>query len=174
MIYLLIGQKGSGKTFIGELFEKHFNIKFVRVEDWAKPIKKDRKVDDENYLKEVFAAVENGIRGSLQKRESLVFESTGLTKYFDAMLLNLQSDFKVVTIGVKATSELCLDRVKSRDQSIHINVSDEQVNKINDAVIKRNRQTDFVINNNNKSEPSLVDEIANIINKNVQLKNRKT
>ena len=32
-IYLLLGQKGSGKTFIGYLFEKHFQRKFIRVED---------------------------------------------------------------------------------------------------------------------------------------------
>lgn len=39
-IILLIGQKGSGKSFIGNIFEKEFGIKFIRVEDWAKHIKK--------------------------------------------------------------------------------------------------------------------------------------
>ncbi|EOZ98800.1 hypothetical protein A33Q_1454 [Indibacter alkaliphilus LW1] len=33
IIYLLIGQKGSGKSFIGTLMEKEFGIKFIRVED---------------------------------------------------------------------------------------------------------------------------------------------
>ena len=51
-IYLLLGQKGSGKSFIGAIMEKRFGITFIRVEDWAKQIKKDRAVDDEVYLKE--------------------------------------------------------------------------------------------------------------------------
>ena len=44
-ILLLIGQKGSGKSFIGTIIEKNFGIKFVRVEDWAKQIMKDMAVD---------------------------------------------------------------------------------------------------------------------------------
>ena len=38
-IYLLIGAKGSGKSFIGNLMEREFNIKFLRVEDWVKNVK---------------------------------------------------------------------------------------------------------------------------------------
>lgn len=34
-IYVLVGPKGSGKSFIGELFDRYFHIHFVRVEDWA-------------------------------------------------------------------------------------------------------------------------------------------
>lgn len=32
IIYLLIGPKGSGKTFIGSLMDKHFDIRFIRVD----------------------------------------------------------------------------------------------------------------------------------------------
>ena len=46
-IFLLIGQKGSGKSFIGTLMDKEFGINFIRVEDWAKKIRKDRDVDNE-------------------------------------------------------------------------------------------------------------------------------
>mgnify|MGYP001825899733 CR=1 FL=1 len=50
-IYLLIGPKGSGKSLIGTLFEKHFNIKFYRVENWVLEIKRDWDVIDEEYIK---------------------------------------------------------------------------------------------------------------------------
>ena len=166
MIYLLIGQKGSGKTFIGGLFDEYFNIKFVRVEDWAKKIKRDKAIDDEGYLRKVFNIIESGIRSTLKEYDSIVFESTGLTDHFDKMLYDLQSDFKVITISIIAESKECLERIKSRDQSIHINVSDEQVNKINEAVIVKNIPTDFVIINSNKTESNLKEEIANIIKKN--------
>lgn len=93
-IYLLIGQKGSGKSFIGTLMEKEFRIKFIRVEDWAKKIKKDRNVDSEAYLKQVFEENENEIRDSLTDMDKIVFESTGLTEHFDIMLESLRRDFK--------------------------------------------------------------------------------
>jgi len=92
-IFLLIGQKGSGKSFIGTLFDKEFGITFIRVEDWAKKIIKNRDVDDKAYLKQVFGSIEKGIRSSLAHKDQLVFESTGLTEYFDEMLERLKSDF---------------------------------------------------------------------------------
>lgn len=159
IIYLLIGQKGSGKSFIGTLMEKEFGIKFIRVEDWAKKIKKDRDVDNEAYLKQVFEKIENGIRGSLTDKDKIVFESTGLTEHFDLMLESLRRDFQVTTIGVYADSTTCLKRVKSRDQNIHINVSDDQVLMINEKVRERNFETDFSIINEDKSEKELINEI---------------
>lgn len=169
IIYLLIGQKGSGKSFIGTLMEKEFGIKFIRVEDWAKKIKKDRNVDNEAYLKQVFEEIESGIRDSLTDKDKIVFESTGLTEYFDIMLESLRRDFQGTTIGIYADSTTCLERVKSRDQNIHINVSDDQVLMINNQVRERNFETDFLIINENKSEKELINEIA----KNIERTNDK-
>lgn len=160
IIYLLIGQKGSGKSFIGTLLEKEFGIKFIRVEDWAKKIKKDRNVDNEAYLKQVFEEIESGIRDSLTDNDKIVFESTGLTEYFDITLENLRKDFKVTTIGVYADSTICIERVKSRDQEIHINISDDQVLMINEKVRERSFETDFLIINEDKSEKELINEIT--------------
>lgn len=162
-IYLLIGQKGSGKSFIGSLMQNEFGITFLRVEDWAKRIKEDRAVDDESYLRQVFEAIENGVRESLKQGDSLVFESTGLTNYFDQMLDNLKEDFDVVTIGVHADSRICLERVRNRDHTIHINISDDQVIKINDKVIERAFETDYRIDNEMMSEEELVQELEKII-----------
>ncbi|MBX3044260.1 MAG: AAA family ATPase [Candidatus Kapabacteria bacterium] len=160
IIYLLIGQKGSGKSFIGTLLEKELGIKFIRVEDWAKKIKKNRNVDNEAYLKQVFEEIESGIRDSLTDKDKIVFESTGLTEYFDLMLESLRRDFQVTTIGVYADRTTCLERVKSRDQEIHINISDDQVLMINEKVRERNFETDFSIINEDKSEKELINEIS--------------
>lgn len=162
-IFLLIGQKGSGKSFIGSLMDKEFGINFIRVEDWAKKIKKDRDVDNQAYLKQVFEEIEKGIRESLVDKDKIVFESTGLTEYFDQMIQSLKRDFQVTTIGVYADSTICLERVKSRDQDIHINVSDDQVQMINHKVRERNFETDFSIINENKSEKELINEIGKTI-----------
>lgn len=162
-VFLLIGQKGGGKSFIGNLFEKNFGIKFIRVEDWAKRIKKERAVDNEEYLMQVFDEIEKGIRETLLSADKIVFESTGLTKYFDQMLYSLRQDYKVTTIEIYADSNICLERVKTRDQNIHINVSDEQVLMINEMVRGRSFKSDFSIMNENKSETELIIEISSII-----------
>ncbi|MGM0751524.1 MAG: AAA family ATPase [Bacillota bacterium] len=162
-IYLLIGPKGSGKSFIGTLMDQKFGIPFIRVEDWAKKVKKDRHIDNEDYLSDVFSAIEKGIRHSLDTHDRIVFESTGLTPHFDQMFENIKEDFSVITIGVHANHELCLNRVKARDQSIHINVSDEQVNEINKQVMKKEMRTDFQLMNEDKSVEELVREMKEII-----------
>lgn len=162
-IFLLIGQKGSGKSFVGTIFEEEFGIRFIRVEKWAKQIKNDREIDNETYLKQVFQEIEKGIRDNLNETDRLVFESTGLTKYFDQMLQSLKRDFQVTTIGVHAESTTCLIRVKSRDQSIHVNISDDQVLMINERVRESNIKTDFTIDNESKSRKELINEISTII-----------
>ncbi len=161
-IYLLIGQKGSGKSFIGTIFEQEFGIRFLRVEDWARQIKRGREIDDETYLSQVFEAIEAGVRDSLKSANEIVFESTGLTPHFDRMLENLQRDFRVKTIYISAQADTCLARVKSRDLTIHIDVSDEQVNMINEKVVERAFRADFRIENENKSRDEIVRDLTDI------------
>ncbi|MBU0487840.1 MAG: AAA family ATPase [Bacteroidetes bacterium] len=164
-IVLLIGLKGSGKSLIGSLIEKNHHAKFVRVEDCAKGIKKERAVTDESYIREAFAAIETGIRISLNTNDAIVFESTGLTVYFDRMLDSLKRDFRVIIINVYADPETCLTRVRTRCESIHINVSDNEVNEINSAVAQKNSAADFEIDNSTRSIKELSVEIDAIMRK---------
>lgn len=136
-IDLLIGQKGSGKSFIGTLMEDEFGIKFLRVEDWAKQVKRERDFDNLSYIKEFFLTIERLVRTILEHNDEIVFESTGLSDSFDQMLENLRHDFLLITIGIKANDELCLDRVSNRDQTIHINISDDQIMLINKQVLEK-------------------------------------
>lgn len=161
-IFLLIGQKGSGKSFIGTILEKEFGIKFIRVEDWVKHIKKDRDVLDDAYLRQAFQTIENGIRTSANEVDKIVFESTGLTDYFNQMYKSLKEDFKLTTIGIYADNKICLDRVKTRDKSIHINISDDKVNMINKMVREKDFHADFRIDNDKKTYVELIDELKNI------------
>jgi shikimate kinase len=162
-IFLLIGPKGSGKSFIGMIFDRHFHIHFVRVEDAVKKIRKDRAIDNEAYIREAFETIESAVRRSLESFNPVVFESTGLSNHFDGMLQNLRTDFHVITIKVNAEKEHCLERLRTRDTSIHINVSDEEVNEINSAVIAKNFKADFEIENSDKTKEELMEEIGKII-----------
>lgn len=163
MIFLLIGPKGSGKSFIGTLFNKYYDIEFLRVENWLLGIKKERSLNNPEYIRESFQIIEEGVRKSLNKSDKLVFESTGLSSSFDSMLKSLRHDYKVVTIRINTDLEICLQRIKSRDQSIHINVSDDQVEEINTAITLKNLKTEFTINNNNKTVIELKRDIYKIL-----------
>ena len=163
-IYILIGQKGSGKSFTGQIIQDKFGVKFVRVEDIAKRIKRNREVDDESYHRDAFTEIELHLRRVLEDEPSVVFESTGLGVHFDQMLQNLKSSYKVITIGIKTDPDLCLKRIKSRDQSIHIDVSDKDVKYINSLVRQRNFECDFEIDNNG-SRGELISLLHDIFNK---------
>ena len=79
------------------------------------------------------------------------------------MLESLKNNFRVITIRVEANNDLALERVRTRDQSIHINVSDQQVNEINAAVRKRNFVADYTLVNENKSREELLCELQNLL-----------
>lgn len=166
-LYLLIGPKGSGKSYIGSLLDRYFGIRFVRVEEWARRVKRGRAINDESYLQEVFDVIERGVRQMLESADQIVFESTGLTGHFDTMLARLQADFVVVPVGVRARSDLCLQRVRERDASIHIDVSDAQVMEIHRAVMEKDCRYEYEIENSDKSEAQLLGELKIIINRSV-------
>ncbi|NAS13673.1 ATP-binding protein [Poritiphilus flavus] len=164
-IYLLIGPKGSGKSYIGDLLDQHFGIPFIRVEDWAREIPKPDGGYTEEYLSEVFSTIENGIRVELEKHNQVCFESTGLSSHFDAMYNSLKQSFKVITIGIKASDTLCLQRIQARDSSIHIPVSETDIQKINTLVRERAIPTDHTLVNEDTSERELIQELDLILNR---------
>lgn len=134
LLHILIGPKGSGKTFIGSLLQQELAIPFLRVEDIALAVRRDRSHQDDGYVLEVFAAIERAVRERLRTTDELIIESTGLTPAFDTMLARLERDFRVNLVRVHASAETCLSRVKQRDQSLHVDVSDAHVQQINEMV----------------------------------------
>lgn len=158
-LYILIGLKGSGKTYIGKLIEDKFSIPFVRVENIFKNIKRDRHYSDENYIKEGFTLLEKEIRMRFETADALIMESTGLTDEFMQMLESLKKDFSVKLIRIEAEPELCLKRVRERDSKDHINVSNADVEKINELAMKIRFEYDLVIDNNIKTEKEILNDL---------------
>jgi len=158
-VIILIGPKGSGKTFVGNLIQEKFGFKFVRVEDWVRNIRKGRAVDDPEYASQVFSVIEGGVKERLLQEKIIVFESTGLTDYFDLMLKNLQKEYHVITIGITANLDMCIERIRHRDQSLHINVSDDEIKLINNAVIIKNINTEYQLSNSDNTTEKLVNKL---------------
>lgn len=155
-LYILIGLKGSGKTFIGKLVEDKFGILFLRVENIFKSIKRERHYSDESYIKEGFTLLEKEIRNQFEGVDSLTIESTGLTDGFSQMLESLSKDFSVKLIKIEADPELCIRRVTGRNNKNHINISDGDVEKINELAMRVKFNYDLVIDNNGKDEREII------------------
>ncbi|CAB9499590.1 expressed unknown protein [Seminavis robusta] len=168
-VFIFIGPKGSGKSFLGGLLQEHFKIPFLPVEEHIKKqdIKKDRAVNNEAYIQQVFSFIEELVRKEICKEDfGLSFESTGLTDCFDSMLESLKKDFRVVTVRVKADPNTCLQRFRSRDQSLHIPISEEQIKMINEKVAEKTTECEFEIDNKgSNSKEALVNELSGILAK---------
>lgn len=156
MAYILIGPKGSGKSYIGQLLQRNEGIPFLRVEDIWLTI--ERRPDDTNYISEGFNQVEKEIRRQFQTIDHLIIESTAVVSAFDKMVQNLKNDFIVKLIRVDADSQLCLQRIKMRDKKMHIPVSEEMIFKINNLVAQKKYAFDYVISNNYKSDKDILNE----------------
>ena len=81
------------------------------------------------------------------------------------MLENLKTDYKVILVYIYANEDLCLERVKKRDSSVHINVSEDQVKALNKQVYEKKKEFDFMIINEDKKEELLIGELKKIIDK---------
>jgi hypothetical protein len=71
----------------------------------------------------------------------------------------------VSLIKIETDPQICLKRIRSRDQYNHIDVSENLVNKINQEVTRKNISCEFSIQNSATSVEKLRSEIGEIIRK---------
>ncbi|HON79836.1 MAG TPA: hypothetical protein PK544_15185 [Spirochaetota bacterium] len=166
-IYVLIGPKGSGKSFIGSIMERCCNIIFFRVEDIWQSLRNEKNYLSENdyfrnidnFCREGNLILINEIRRLLQSNKSIVIESLGITPHFPSFLDNLQLMAEVFLIKIVADLNVCLERVKMRDQSIHIPISDDTIKEINKRVHQLTMDYSFEIINNDLDEEDIIAQL---------------
>ena len=88
-IIILIGLKGSGKTYIGTLIQEKVGIKFFRVENVWLSLKSERLSNE--YILEGFSLVEKEIDRLLLDTDRITIESTGTTDYFNRFINKLKN-----------------------------------------------------------------------------------
>jgi predicted kinase len=161
-VFILIGPKGSGKSYIGELMASHLGIPFLSVEPIFLAIKNDPKGMTGDFIAEGFKRVETTIHQRLKTNDSLVFEATGLTPYFDKMLKNLEQQYRVIKIKVFAPPETCLTRIRQRDASVHIPVSEEMITHINSACADVKLNFNLTIDNSASTKESILAQLKTL------------
>ena len=146
-IYVLIGPKGSGKTHIGNLLERAFNIAFLNVENLGLANIPESKLTGFDLLKEGFHQEEAEIDRILTATDAMSFESTGAADYFYVVLGRLRSQYDVKLLRIYSPLETCHQRVHDRDQTAHIPVSDALLRSINEKAAGVDLAWDLQIDN---------------------------
>ncbi|GAB4237815.1 MAG: hypothetical protein Kow00121_64800 [Elainellaceae cyanobacterium] len=122
ILYMLIGPKGAGKTYIGTLVNNHTDIRFLRVE----PIWLSLQPGEDGWQK-----VEQTIDTAFASHDRIMIESLGAGEAFGKFRASLEKKYLLKMIRVYADLDECLARVKNRNSSDHIPVSDHQVKQYN-------------------------------------------
>jgi hypothetical protein len=118
ILYMLIGPKGSGKTYIGMLVHQHTGIHFIRVE----PIWLALDPGEDGWHR-----VEAAVDAAFRTHDQVMIESLGVGDGFQAFYRALAAKYPIKMIQVFADPVTCLARVRTRSSSDHIPVSDDQV-----------------------------------------------
>jgi shikimate kinase len=160
-VIILIGLKGSGKTYIGTMLQDKIGIQFFRVEDIWLSHKSVRVTN--KYIQDGFTLVEQEIDRLLINKNRITIESTGTTKCFIMFLERLKTKYDIKLIKVQTSPELCLTRIKSRDLSVHVPVSDDIVTQINQDALKVDLNYDLIIDNERSSDNEILKMIQEVI-----------
>jgi shikimate kinase len=161
-VIILIGLKGSGKTYIGSLLQEKLYIKFFRVENVWLSLKSERLTKE--YILEGFNLVEQEIDRLLLNSDRITIESTGTTVYFGIFIDRLRTKYDLKLVKIRTSTELCLRRVKSRDSSIHVPISDDIVEQINRDALKVDLKYDIIIDNEKSSDDEILENFQKILN----------
>lgn len=163
-VLVLVGPKGGGKTHVGALINKELGVRFLRVEPiFLENMRSSHltgtALDEEGYSK-VFAEVH-----SVLTRESrVIIESTGASDAFPAFLHALRARYEVMLVAIRAPPERCLERVRSRDHTMHIPVSDDRVAEINARAAMVRLPWDLEIDNGGPASADVIlDQIRSLL-----------
>ena len=162
ILYILVGPKGSGKTYIGDLIERELGIPFMRVEPIFKRLRRDREITDAEYIREGFSVVEGKLRTLFEESQEIIIETTGTADEFWRMTERLSDLCSVVRIRLDVPLDLCLERVRTRDASLHIPVSDEQVEWINRLALEVDYASDLVLANVGMEDREIVEMFCSV------------
>lgn len=172
-IILLLGPKGSGKTYIGRLLDRDFDIPFVEVEAMAMKVWESYQnslgnsasIGDAEYHRLVFIAIEKLLREALSKNEIISFESTGTSSYFLTMQKSLKKDYNLLTLAIKAPPEVCLQRCIERYQRGQIDVSANEIIQINKTAARLLSRADEQVINASEKEGDIKQRLKRILTK---------
>ena len=156
-IILLVGPKGAGKTTLAARMEREFGFAFVRVEAIWMELAKEVEPTAPQFDVEGQLRVMDAVRQCLWAQSTVVLESTGTAPWFGHQLEQLGALAPLFLVQVKAPLSVCAGRVRQRDTSFHIDVSDDRIAEINAIAAQVDLDWDLAVFNDGRKE---IGEIA--------------
>lgn len=143
-LFILIGPKGAGKTYIGTLIDKaQIGIKFLQVEPiWINYLQNGLKDRDG------WDIVEEEIDKLFGSNDKIMIESLGAGDGFAKFGKSLMNKYAIKLIKVESALDKCLERVRTRNSADHIPVSDDKVEEYNKIAAQVSYNWDQIIDNN--------------------------
>lgn len=156
-LLLLVGLKGTGKTFIGGVLEKSLDVKFLRIEPiFLEVMQQEPTLTGILLEQRGFQIVLHTLDQLAQQHSVLCIESTGTARTFSELLAALRQGYQVLLVRVQTPLDTCLERVSTRDASAHIPVSDQWLREINEIALQVELPWDLQIDNSEFQEESMI------------------
>jgi FkbM family methyltransferase len=163
-VFLLIGPIATGKSYIGKLIEKEFNIPFFEYEDI---FIEEQKKDPKGYLKRAEPLAKHAIFEFLKKNNKICIENTMSRPYAFKILDKLQQVADVRLIYINTPLEITLKRLGQRNKNSNVKWSDEEIEKINKECKRLDFKYDLVIDNTNVSNERILEQLRTLIEERV-------
>lgn len=163
--YILIGPRGSGKTYIGELIEKELGIKFLSVEPYFLSIATagDYELGNDKLFAEAWRKIGEAVSRHFENNDKIIFESLGTFNSFKKFLKELQKKYEVKLIKIEAPQELCISRLKNREIASHVPMNEELVERINRMAVKGKYPFNLVIDNGKMPDAEIIKAFKDVL-----------
>lgn len=160
-IYIFIGPKGSGKSFLGELIEKEFKIKSLNTESIFKGIQTEGITTAENII-QAYDIIEKQIDEYLVLRDEITFETTGVADEFWLLLKRLEKKYRTYLISVYAPENVCIERIKKRNAGIHITIDEASIRQIHLLCCSLEYKADMQVFTANFNHDKFIDDFIEL------------
>ena len=130
-IIVLVGPKGAGKSTIGQLIENRLGVPFVRVEPIYLQVRLRLGPEHPDLERQGFKAILDHLTQAMVSHDAICFETTGASAHSSWLLAELSRLAEVLPVQVQADPSQCVAQIHRRDASVHIPVSDDDVERIN-------------------------------------------
>jgi predicted ABC-type ATPase len=161
ILYLLIGPKGSGKTYIGATLERLLGVCFISVEQRLINHLQTVPTEENCLPNDGYDLEAEWIEVAFQTAEEVISEATGSSKYLPTFLSQLAEKYELRLVRVACPMDICLERIRTRGTSGQFYVSEDKVTSINEAT--RDVKLDWCLEIDN-SAPASNDEIVALFN----------
>lgn len=134
-LIILVGPKGSGKTYIGNLVNQVFGIKYINAEKLLLKYLETNPLVKLPLPRHGFDIEIDEIANSFKGRFCLIYDMTGTSEFFTSVINELKVLYRVHLIKVSCPLSCCEERIKNRSVIDHFEMDMESINEINKRAI---------------------------------------